>query len=117
VRPGAKEQQSDVTSVMAILKDQVEEKQADFADKAEDALAALREKAEEARTLAVALGAVGVSGGHGQYAKEQRTRTAGKAEHGRSAPRDMEPAERRTPVSPLESTFACRCIVARFKTE
>jgi hypothetical protein len=101
---------------MAMLKDQVEEKQADFADKAEDALAALREKAEEARTLAVALGAVGVSGGHGQYAKEQRTRTAGRQN---VADRRRETWNRPNggPISPLESTFACRCIVARFKTE
>lgn len=69
----AKEQQTNVAAVLATLKDEAEATQAGLAEQAEDALADLRKQAEEAKTLAVALGAIGVSGGHGQYAKEQKT--------------------------------------------
>ncbi len=57
---------------MAMLKAHAESTQANLAEQAEEALADLRTQAEDAKTLAVALGAIGISGGHGQYAKEQK---------------------------------------------
>ncbi len=68
----AKEQRAEVTQFVQDLQERGEGGLGEFIEKAEETLEELRRKEEEARTLAVALGAIGVSGGHGQYAQEQK---------------------------------------------
>ena len=67
----SKEQLTEVAEFLLGLQERGETGLGEFVERAEESLADLRKKEEEARTLAVALGAIGVSGGHGQYAKEQ----------------------------------------------
>jgi hypothetical protein len=68
----AGEQQARVTELTRDLQERGEAGLQGFLGRGEETLSELRAKAGEARRLAVSLGAIGVSGGHGQYAREQQ---------------------------------------------
>lgn len=71
----AQDQQAKSVEIVQALQEQADAALQEFMERGETALSELRTKAEEARRLAVTLGAIGVSGGHGQYARQQK-RTA-----------------------------------------